>query len=223
MELSQEGRPSGMADDTLERLRARLPELFAAALARLEQRAASGDAAAKQRLAAASGTPVPSLLRLVGDGGGELWFAAGRAGLALGAAPDAPASAFGHALELPVAAARYALLLAERDPAVVEEVVSALAALASQTAREALASLSFCFAIEVPGVPVVGTLRARAGFGRPVLAAKSEFSLTVDADELEDAREAGLGPHQLFMAGKIKIAGDAAKAMQLAMVLAQLK
>ena len=51
----------------------------------------------------------------------------------------------------------------------------------------------------------------------------SEFSLTVDADELEDAREQGLGAHQLFLAGKIRIDGDAAKAMQLAMVLAQLR
>lgn len=212
-----------MADDTLERLRARLPGLFTAALGRLEQRAKNGDAAAAQRLAAAGGAPVTSLLKLVGDGGGELWFGAGRAGLELRAAPDAPASAFGHALELPVAAARYALLLAEREAGEVEEVVSALAAIASQSARDALATDSFCFSIEVLRVPVVGTLRARVGFGRPLLAAKPEFSLTVDADELEDAREQGLGPHQLFLAGKIRIDGDAAKAMQLAMVLAQLK
>jgi hypothetical protein len=211
-----------MADDTLERLRARLPELFAAAVARLEQRAARGDVALAQRLSAAGGAQVPSLLRLAGEGGGELWFSAGRAGLAR---RDAPAGAgeFGHALELPVAAARYALMLAERDASQVEEVVGALAAIASETAREALARVSFSFAIEVPNVPVIGTLRARAGFGRPVLAARPEFSLKVDADELEDAREQGLGPHQLFLAGKIEIEGDAAKAMQLAMVLAQLR
>jgi len=211
-----------MADDTLERLRIRLPELFAAAVARLEQRAAGGDGALAQRLAAAGDASVPSLLRLTGEGGDELWFDAGRGGLELRAAPAA-ASEFGHALELPIAAARYALLIAEREPSEIEEVVGALAAIASATAREALARVSFCFAIEVPNVPVIGTLRARVGFGRPVLAARPEFSLAVDADELEDAREQGLGPHQLFLAGKIKIEGDAAKAMQLAMVLAQLR
>jgi hypothetical protein len=212
-----------MADDILPRLQAQLPELFAAAVARLEQRAANGDKAAAQRLASAGDAPVPSLLRIAGDGGGELWFGAGRGGLQLRAAPAAPASEFGHALELEVAAARYALLLAERTPGEVEEVVSALALIASATAREALATVSFCFSIEVLRVPVVGTLRVRVGFGRPVLAARPEFALTVDADELEDAREQGLGPHQLFLAGKVKIDGDAAKAMQLAMVLAQLR
>jgi hypothetical protein len=211
-----------MADDTLERLRARLPELFAAAVARLEQRAAGGDVALAQRLSAAGGAQVPSVLRLTGEGGGELWFSAGRAGLERRDAP-AQGSEFGHALELPVAAARYALMIAERDAGQVEEVVGALAAIASKTARDALAKVSFSFAVEVPNVPVIGTLRARVGFGRPVLAARPEFSLQVDADELEDAREQGLGPHQLFLAGKIKIEGDAAKAMQLAMVLAQLR
>jgi hypothetical protein len=211
-----------MADDTLERLRARLPELFAAAVARLEQRAASGDAALAQRLSAAGGAQVPSVLRLAGEGGGELWFSAGRAGLERRDTP-AQESEFGHALELPVSAARYALMLAERDASQVEEVVGALAAIASKTAREALAKVSFSFAVEVPNVPVIGTLRARVGFGRPALAARPEFSLKVDADELEDAHEQGLGPHQLFLAGKIRIEGDTAKAMQLAMVLAQLR
>src|SRR5690348_12448807 len=103
-----------MANDMLEGLRTRLPELFAAALARLEQRAKGGDAAAAQRLAAAGDAPVPSLLRVVGDGGGELWFAASRRGLAVCEPPAATATTFGHALELPVAAVRYALLLAER-------------------------------------------------------------------------------------------------------------
>ena len=140
-----------MADDILERLRARLPELFAAAVARLEQRAAGGDRTAGQRLAAAGDAQVPSLLRLGGDegGGGELWFDAGRGGLQLRDAPATPAGEFGHALELPVAAARYALLLAERTPGEVEEVVSALAAIASATARDALATVSFCFSVEV--------------------------------------------------------------------------
>lgn len=212
-----------MADDTLERFRTRLPELFAGALARLEQRAAAGDAAARQRLAGAGDAPVPSLLRLVGEGGGELWFLAGRGGLVPSEPPAAHAQQFGHALELPIAAARYALLLADRSASDVEEVVSALALIASRTAREALAQSSFCFSLEVLHVPVVGTLRVRIGFGHPVLAAKPEFALTVDADELEDAREQGLGPHQLFLAGKIKVDGDAARAMQLAMVLAQLR
>jgi hypothetical protein len=42
-------------------------------------------------------------------------------------------------------------------------------------------------------------------------------------DELEDARELGIGPHQLFLSGKIRIDGDAAKAMMLGMTLAQLR
>lgn len=213
-----------MADDILGRLRARLPELFRTAVARIEQRAAGGDANAAQRLADAAPTPVPSLLRIAGEGGGELWFAAGRGGLEVCTQPPAnAASTFGHALELPVAAARYALTLADRNPSDVEEVVSALALIASSAARTTLDSSSFGFELEVLRVPVVGTMRVRIGFGRPVLSARPEFSLSIESDELEDAREQGIGPQQLFLAGKIRVDGDVARAMQLAMVLAQLK
>jgi hypothetical protein len=212
-----------MADDIVERLRARLPELIKSAIARLEQRAASGDAIAAARLADAGSTLVPSLLKVAGESGGELWFLAARSGLTPCEQPPAnAASGFGHALELPVAAVRQALVVADRSTADVDEVVSALALIASANARAILGASSFCFDLDVLRVPVIGTMRVRIGFGRPLLAGKPEFALRVESDELEDAREEGIGPHQLFLAGKVKIDGDVARAMQLAMVLAQL-
>jgi SCP-2 sterol transfer family protein len=210
-----------MASQVHARYLERLPALFAAELARLEQRAQAGDAALRARLEQMAVTPVVALVRFEGEGGGELGLHASRSELRV--APQAPQAGFGYALALPVAAAAYGITLLERGGAEVAEAARGLAMLASATARALFSSASFAFELNVTDTPVLGGLRARIALGRCTLPAAPEFTLTVEYDELEDAHEAGIPPHQLFLAGKIKIDGDVAKAMLLGMTLAQLK
>ncbi len=208
--------------DTLADCRRLLPSLFASALQRLEQRASAGDAGVRSRLDAIGAQPVESLLQLQGEGGGELHLRAGRDGLRV--VESAVPAGFGYALGLPTAAARDALALIEDARAAeIEAAGRGLAALASATARELFGATPFELALTIAHVPELGTLRLLLGLGRAALPARPEFELLVDYDDLEDAYEQGTAPHQLFLAGKMRIEGDVAKAMVLGMVLAQLE
>lgn len=209
-----------MGDDLLDQYRRRLPELFVGALTRLEQRASQGDQALRARLEQMATDPVVSLLRLEGEGGGELWLQANRRALHLASPPSSVG--YGYALCISTTVARQGLALLERGGVDVEEATRGLLSLSSNTARELFSGVSFGFELEITNAPVVGSLGARVSLGRAALGTKPEFKLTVEYDELEDAREQGLTPHQLFLAGKIRIEGDVAKAMLLGMTLAQL-
>jgi hypothetical protein len=209
------------ADDLLELLRTRLPLLFARAIARLEQSASRGDENARTRLSELDAGPAAALVRLEGAGGGELRLASTGRTLTVGAGPGAPA--FGHAIALSVAAARTGLGSLGEGDREAEQFARAWAAVVSATARELFATTSYGFDLEILRIPGLGDLRTRIQLGRAELPAQPEFKLSLDYDELEDAREQGLGPHQLFFAGKVRIDGDVAKAMMLGMTLAQLR
>jgi hypothetical protein len=210
-----------MADDLLDLYRRRTPELYATALEQLEQRAREGDQGLRARLEHMAALPVVSLVRLEGEGGGELWMLAARDELRVSS--QAPPAGFGYALAISVNVARHGLSLLSRDGVDVSEAARGLTLLASSSARELFSGITFGFELEVSNTPELGTVRAQLSLGRPVLAARPDFKLTVDYDELEDARDQGLTAHQLFLAGKIKIEGDVAKAMLLGMTLAQLR
>jgi hypothetical protein len=210
-----------MTEAPLALYRRVLPELFAAALQRLERKASNGDESVRRRLDAAQLEPVGSLLRLTGEGGGELHLLAGRRELRV--EPQAERAGFGYALSLPAAAAADALALVERDPDEVDLAVLGMAALGSDIARKLFTEVAFSFELAIEGVPDLGLLRLQLSLGRATLAPKPEFKLCVSYDDLDDARAEGLAPHQLFLAGKMRIEGDVAKALLLGMTLAQLE
>jgi hypothetical protein len=212
-----------MADDTLELLRTRLPLLFAQAIAALQQRAGQGDASASERIEQLGHAEAAALVRLRGTstGDADLHLSSDGAGLRVEGALRG--IGFGHALALPSAAARHGVLLLAQSGAELEALARAWAGLVSPAARELFAPAAYGFELVITRVPALGDLRAAISLGRPTLPSKPEFTLTIDYDELEDAREQNLGPHQLFMAGKVKIDGDVAKAMMLGMTLAQLR
>jgi hypothetical protein len=210
-----------MQIDVLEQYRSRLPKLFTEVMATLEAQARGGDNAAHARLVQILGEPIHTAIALEGEGGGEFFLRVAPGGMSVVA--EQTATGFGHALGVSVAAARHGLRLLDDGEVDALELAAALSVLASPIAREEFGRVSFAFELEVPRVPVLGTVRAKVCLGRPRLAKKPEFKLTVDYDELEDAREQGLGPHQLFLAGKVRIDGDVAKAMLLGMTLAQLR
>jgi putative sterol carrier protein len=70
----------------------------------------------------------------------------------------------------------------------------------------------------VPDNDQVGVVRVGVGVDAPP--EKPGFTVTVDYDDLEDVRAGDLTPQQLFMT-KLKIVGDASRAMTLAMTMMQ--
>ena len=208
-----------MPDDLRSILERRLPAMFTSALAGLEQKA-SADVGAAAALKAFE-QPAHALLRWTGDVRGELLLRVARTGVTPGG-ESSPQPSFGHALSLTLAGANHLLSLVEREASVVEPFVRQFSALCSADARELLASNWFGFDLEVGRVPAFGDLRAGITLGRPVLRDKPEFSLRIDYDELADASEQQIPLGALFMAGKVRIDGDVAKAMLLGMTLAQL-
>jgi hypothetical protein len=207
-------------EDVIKVYRRRLPDLFAHALAGLERRAAAGDRGAKARLSDLVAEPVPVRVVFEGPGGGELLLSAGRSGLEL--ADALPGAGFGHAFSIPSVAAHHGLTMLDRSELSLGEIAQGVALLGSRTAHGLFSATNFAYEFEVSAVPVLGAVCSRISLGRAVLPTKPEFKLTVHYDELADAREERVPPQQLFFAGKIKIDGDVAKAMQLGMALAQL-
>ena len=212
-----------MSNDALGPLRETISAVLRAALGGIEQRARATEREVVRVLGAVSREPVLSRLHLTGAGGGELWFESDRAGMRLlDASFQPPPDAFGHALEVPLRAGAHLLSQLRRGALDAEAMLLAVAGLASETARDAFARTPFAFQLEVVDVPVLGSVVAQVGLGRPRIAAPPEFRLSVESDELEDAFEQGTPPHQLFLAGKVRIDGDVAKAMLLGMTLAEL-
>jgi hypothetical protein len=207
-----------MPTDTLEEYRSRLPTLFAEMVNALQAQAKAGDADAQARLLNAAGEPLDVRVLFEGEGGGEFCLRVEQGAMSV-IAGSTPA-AFGYALSVSVASAAHGLRMLDRGKVDVAALTNALFELGASVAREEFGRVSFAFNLKIADVPVLGTLLAKVCLGRPKLPTKPEFTLAVSYDELEDAREQGLRPHQFFLAGKVRIDGDVAKAMMLGMTLA---
>ena len=212
-----------MTVDPVQFCEARLPAFFESARQALEAMAASGDTVAKARLSALTAEKVQTRLRFGGTPGEELWLLTDRSGLLVQRAQPAPApGSFGYALEVTRGVAVLAIEQLERQELRPEPIARALLVMGSQKARTLFSASRAAFDVTVLHVPVLGTTTVRLALGRTDLPARPDFSVQVEYDELEDARERGTPPHQVFLAGKMKVDGDAAAAMRLAMTLAQL-
>lgn len=199
----------------------RLPTLFEDARRALESAAQGGDAVAAARLSALTADKVHSLVRFSGEPNDELWLLTDRSGLTVQRTAP-PSSGFGYALEVSRAAAELTIEMLERNELEPDRIARALLVMGSQKARALFSAARCAFDVTVLHVPVLGTSAVRLAFGRTDIPARPDFSVQVEYDELEDARERGTPPHQIFLAGKMKVDGDAAAAMRLAMTLAQL-
>jgi hypothetical protein len=207
--------------DPVQFCEARLPALFDAARRGLEAAANGGDTVANARLSALTDEKVQTRVRFMGDADDELWLLTDRAGLAVQRTAPAPSS-FGYAVEIARGAAVFAIDMLERNELDPERIARALLVMGSAQARALFGAARVAFEVTVTHVPVLGTSKVRLAFGRSDFPARPDFSVQVEYDELEDARERGTPPHQIFLAGKMRVDGDAAQAMRLAMTLAQL-
>lgn len=207
-----------MPTDTIDEYRSRLPKLFADMVNGLQAQANAGDADARARMLHALGEPIDVRLVFEGAGGGELCLRVEQGAMTV--LTQAAPSAFGYALSASVASAAHGLRMLDRGKVDFGQLTFALFQLGASVAREEFGRVSFAFDLAVSDVPVLGKLLLRVCLGRPTLPSKPEFTLAVSYDELEDAREQGVRPHQFFLAGKVRIDGDVAKAMMFGMTLA---
>jgi hypothetical protein len=219
-----------MAVDPIAFIESHLPELFARARQGLEAAAHAGDQTAQAGLAAVTAEPIRTRLIVAGKANDaaasepaarEVMIVTDREALRVEQAHDVIAG-FGYALQVARGAVMIAIGMVERGELEPEQVARAFLMMGSQRARQMLAAAPFAFDATVLNVPALGTTTVRVGLGRVDLPARSDFSLNVEYDELEDARERGMAPHQLFLAGKMRVDGDASQAMRLGMLLAQL-
>lgn len=211
-----------MTVDPAQFCEARLPALFEAARQALEASASGGDAVAGARLAALTAEKVRTRVRFTGGAGGdELWLLTDRGGLTVQRQPPEQAG-FGYAVELARGAAVLAIDMLERRELEPSRIARAMLVMGSERAKALFSAAKVAFDVTILRVPVLGTTTVRLGFGRTDLPARPDFAVQVEYDELEDARERGTPPHQIFLAGKMRVDGDASQAMRLAMTLAQL-
>jgi hypothetical protein len=210
-----------MTVDPVQFCEARLPALFDEARQGLEAAVQRGDTVANARLSALTSEKVQTRVRFAGGANDELWLLTDRAGLCVQRTAPA-ANGFGYAVEIARGAAVLAIDMLEQQQLDPERIARAMLVMGSTKAQALFSAARVAFDVTISNVPVIGTTKLRLAFGRTDIPQRPDFSVHVEYDELEDARERGTAPHQIFLAGKMRVDGDAAQAMRLAMTLAQL-
>lgn len=156
---------------------------------------------------------------LEGEGGAELFLAVeGGKMSGVRVRPELPVR---FCVGAPVEAAR-ALLGGLEDSGSLEHEQAPLrvAGLASGKMDKLLEKEKLAFHVIVKNVPDLDTVTVRIGVGVDGPPEKPGFTITVDYDDLEEVRAGQLTPQQLFM-NKLKIVGDASRAMTLVMTMMQ--
>lgn len=214
-----------MSDAPLTFLEAHLPDAFARAMERLRERAGEGEAWAQARLADAEGAHGAVALVLEGkdgEGGGRTNIVIEHAVLSVVA--QVPEGVTVQAvIAAPADAAQQGLAMLVASGFDLEKVSTRLTSLASAKAARLLAAQPSTFALELNGLPVVGDLKIRVGLGVAEPPETPSFTVVTSYDDILSAREQKLAPPQMLIAGKLKILGDSVKAMQLGMLVMQLR
>jgi len=181
--------------------------------------ALSADADAQARLADIRAARGAVQIVLEGEGGAEIFLAVENGTMrGVSARPDLP-------LRFCVAVSREAAsgalgMLEESGNLGHEQAPLRAAGLASGKMDKLIAKEKLSFHVIVKNVPDLDSVTVRVGVGVESLPEKPGFTVTVDYDDLEEVRTGALTPQQLFMK-KLKIVGDASRAMTLAMTMMQ--
>ncbi len=209
-----------MAADPITFLKETFPTLFAKGFAHLQAKADEGSARHAAALEDVKGASGAVFLHL--EGAGEVYLQVENGEMkALDAAPDA------DTITLAVAAPADAMtmLLGEaEDAGELEEEKAAKRAVrtASKALQDALANDSLLFHVIVNDVPDLGTVTVRVGLNASEPPADPKFTATLNFDDLEAAQAGEMDVQQMFMGGKLRMAGDYSRALQLAMQLMQM-
>jgi hypothetical protein len=191
-----------------------LPAQFAKGLASLESSTAPS---AKDELEDVRQAVGAVRVIIEGDGGGERWVAVQNGTMTVTEAkPDlAVRGVFAFSSE----AAKGALdLLAESGRFDDPKAAMGLSRVASKRAEKILANQKIEFHVIVTDLPDgIDDVTVRCGIGVGEPPAKPQFTAAIGYDDLEDMREGDLTPQQVI--GRLKLTGDASRAMALGMTL----
>lgn len=211
-----------MSDAPLTFLEAHLPGAFARAMERLREQAGEGEAWAQARLADAEGAHGAVALVLEGEGGGRINLVIERAVLSV--VEQVPEGVTVQAVIAgPADAAQQGLAMLVASGFDLAKVSTRLTSIASAKAARLLSAQPSTFAVQLNGLPVVGDLKIRVGLGVSEPPATPSFTVVTSYEDILSAREQKMAPPQMLIAGKLKILGDSVKAMQLGMLVMQLR
>ena len=201
-----------MNKDPLAFLETDLPVQFKKGLAALQASTAPTAKDELEDVLQAVGT-----VRVIVEGDGERWVSVSSGEMTVGdATPELPVrGVFSFSSE----AAKGALELLEEsgrldDP----KAAMGLSRVASKRAEKILANQKIEFHVIVIDLPDgMDDVTVRCGIGVAEPPAKPQFTATISYDDLEDMREGDLTPQQVI--GRLKLTGDASRAMALGMTL----
>lgn len=191
-----------------------LPALFARGLEAL-----AAEPRAQARLGDVRAARGGVQLVLEGEGGAELFLAV-EGGTLRGqrTRPELPVRC---CVAAPLEAVRYAVeQLVDSGRLSSVEAPLAFVGLASGKMDKLVEKEKLAFHVIVKNVPDLDCVTVRVGIGIDGPPEKAGFTVTVDYDDLEDVRAGELTPQKLFM-NKLKIVGDASRALALAMTMVQ--
>lgn len=211
-----------MSQDPIAFLTQHLPHAFAQAMDRLRDEADAGSDWAQLRLTDAEGAHGAILIALEGDGGGRIFVSVEHGALTV--TDTLPAGVTVHiALAGPAEAARQGLALLLASGFDLTKVSTRLTNLASAKAARLFTSQPSTFAVHVKELPVVGELKVRVGLGMAEPPDAPSFTVAAKYADIVSAREQKMAPPQMLIAGKLQILGDTTRAMQLGMLMMQLR
>ncbi len=194
-------------------------DLFHRGVALLGARAASGGEAEKAALADVTGARGASWLRF--EGAGEVWLRLADGVLsAVEARPTDVPMRLVVAMDADVATLWMDELLRAADLSS-DEAALRVARSVSKRFEDALGDQSLDFHLILRDTPDFEEVVVRVALHADDLPPRPTFTATVRWDDLEAIRQPGQSPQQLMMAGKLKLGGDYAGAMQVAMRLMQ--
>lgn len=191
-----------------------LPAQFRRGLAALE---ASGAPTAKDELADVREAVGAVRILVEGDGGGERWVAVSNGEMTV--TEDKPELPPRGVFAFSSEAAKGALGLLEESGRLEDpKAAMGLSRVASKRAEKVLANQKIEFHVVVVDLPDgMDDVIVRCGIGVAEPPSKPQFTATISYDDLEDMREGDLTPQQVI--GRLKLTGDASRAMALGMTL----
>lgn len=194
-----------------------LPDLFRRGLAALSARAES-DPKAKAIVADIRAASGASLIHVEGADSYYVSVTGGELSVAM-EAPDGVLVRM--AVAGPVEGLELFLAESGQEAAADARVAEGVARLASKRAEDLLGTTRIAMHVIIEDVPDLGNVTVRVGLGMDEPPAEADFTANVTYDALEEMREKGHNAQQAFMAGKIRLAGNYAPGLSLAMQLAQ--
>ena len=208
-----------MSTEPITFLEDTFPTLFSKGVEQLRTKAEGGDARAKNRLQDVEGAVGAVFLEVEGEGEVYLELEDGKMTVLETKPDDAKVklavAAPGEAMRMLLGEAHAAGELEE------EKAAKRAVGTASKKLQEALGEDAMLFHIIVEDVPDLGTVTVRVALNGHEPPAEPKFTATMKFDDLEAAREGEVNVQQLFMGGKLRMAGDYSRALQIGMQLIQ--